>query len=339
MSDTCFILMTCHGEVDIDHIIPIPEGKIIIKKSIAPFGRRAYGDLREPKLDDPLSNMIEELDLGPEYAENSHSMELIRQPYQRFHKNNERIRRQLIEEEDIEKCVPYEEYKEICNYAHMNKYSTLDGVEKFYPVDKTCMVLTEYTEYYNRVYSVVNPSVDKIIVNIKNPAVPDIPSEKRKYQDYLQYNLFNPSDMWALLKVYYDSWKNDEELNEYADRVMTNAYPNAEWWDESSIISEENPYSHKLPTTSLDTSILFGIMNLMPQRFIKILDTACAGIKQNKLAPYSRDELFTALNRVHHKITAWGGTKSRNTIKRNKKNNKKKISYKKRKNTRKKYNI
>ena len=101
MSDTCFILMTCHGEVDIDHIIPIPEGKIIIKKSIAPFGRRAYGDLREPKLDDPLSNMIEELDLGPEYAENSHSMELIRQPYQRFHKNNERIRRQLIEEEDI----------------------------------------------------------------------------------------------------------------------------------------------------------------------------------------------------------------------------------------------
>ena len=352
MSDICFILITCHGQMDLESIVPVPTGKIIIKKNLAPFAKLAFGDLRKNKIDYSLSPMIEEEKdrdvLFPDSSPTKKASSRDRSPSEppvhvvppqkildmRLRQNNEKIRRHFIEEEDIGKCVPYEEYKDICNVGHpiQYPYHNLVGVEKFYPIGRTCMILTDQTEYYMRDYTVEKQSVDKIIVMVKNPMIPDIPSEPRRHQDYLQYNLFNPKDTWELLKLYSYVWRNNTELSNQVHGLMNDVYGDPVGWTNTEPVSEENPYSHKLRTPFLHTGILFFIIGLLPQHTIKILDMSCAGVSFDIKDPSKMETFQNAYLDIVDKRRGWGKNKrSHKIIKRsNNKNNHKKISHKKR---------
>jgi hypothetical protein len=194
------------------------------------------------------------------------------------------------------------------------------------------MILTEQTEYYMRDYTVENQSVDKIIIMIKNPMIPDIPSEPRRHQDYLQYNLFNPKDTWELLKLYSYVWLNNTELSHQVHELMTGVYDDPVGWNNTDPVSEENPYAHKLRTTFLHTGILFFIIGLLPQHTIKILDMSCAGVSIDNTDPLQRETFQKAYRNILYKRRGWGKNKrSYKIIKRhNNKNNHKKISHKKR---------
>jgi hypothetical protein len=304
MSEFCFIVIHCHGVIDPKYVIPVPPGKIILKKNLAPCNMIAIRDIRSKPIDTEEGTSLR--------LENFPTLSLSEKNILR---NIEKTKKELVEKDDLNKCMPYEEYRDVCLSAYEDQ--PIDLALYRCPVNRTCLVLTDKTEYFMRSYSSVNPLTDKIIVMVKNPAIPDRPDGKRKYQDYLQYNLFDPKDTWALLKMYPD-WQTDAEKVNNVKRLMSEAYEDPPGWvaPSSSHVSTrtQNPYSYKLFSSELNTSLLFFVISLLPQTIIKMLDASCAHISSSNLS-----EILDVLNMVdpsYKSIKAlprrgWGWTKAK----------------------------
>lgn len=292
MSEFCFIILHSHGELTSNAVL-IPENKTIIKKNLAPCGAIALADIRPNRLydiEDLKEKKAEEDEEEEKSEEEKSEEEKNNENLLNFYYNLERIKKKLIEVDDIGMCIPYDEYKDICFY-HFKEVSCSEGLYK-----NACMVLTDKTKYLMRKYKSENIDTDKIIIMIKNPDIMDRPDGTRKYEDYIQYNLFDPKETWNLLNIYHPTWKSNLDLVNKIHNIMLTAYINPPDWIESDRIDEDNPYNHMIRSDNLNTQILFDIIEILPQPIIKMLDMTCSQIDVKDAV-----NVFTKLNQSKYK--------------------------------------
>lgn len=302
MSDFCFIIIHCHGELR-STVVPIPSDKTIIKKNLAPCGFVALADTRPNSLYKISSSSIED---SEEKTMDDEDIILLNYYY-----NLEKTKRKLIELDDINQCITYDEYKDICIQSSIETCS-----EKLYK--NSCMVLTDKSKYLMREYSSENPNTDKLIIMIQNPDIMDRPDGTRKYEDYIHFDLFDPKDMWNLLNIY-STWKTNLDLVNKVHYIMLNAYSNHPDWIESDIVDDVNPYYYKVRSNYLNTIILFDIIEILPQHIIKILDMTCAQIPvKESVEVYTK--LYQHPNPKKRNVDnfGWGGKRRRGIKKANK---------------------
>jgi len=240
-SETCYIIIRCHGSILWDvPPIQVPHGKEIIKINQAACGHSTFSP---PTVDNESTLLFK-------YVKYMYFLNMHGEP-------DPSVSKFIYKLPYIDPIYTRKYHEKIVSIRPDERIPSLRDE----PLDRVSYVMRHKSHYYNKLYSVVDNNIvernNGIFIYIKNTGNP------YQLENYSIYNIFYKDGLSALMRRYSSRpFSLVSECNSAAKRLRA---------------IDSNPDIYRYITTEF----LFLLIKMLPFTDIKILDISCSNVEKD----------------------------------------------------------